>query len=61
MIKIIVNDMTCMHCFQAIQKSLIKEGIIGQIDLSSKTIKVKEEDYEKAIKAIENSGYTPSR
>lgn len=56
---IIVKDMTCMHCFQTIQRALIKDDINAQIDLAKHTVTVKEQDLDKAIVNIKAAGFTP--
>lgn len=54
-----VNDMSCMHCVQKIQKSLLSDDIEGIVDVSTHSVKVNENDLEKAIVSIKKAGYTP--
>lgn len=58
--KITVNDMNCKNCVAKIEKQLFMNGVKSEINLSDKTIDVKEKDHEKAVKAIIEAGYTPS-
>jgi len=58
--KIKVSDMTCNHCVQTIQKTLMISGIDARIDLPTHTVELKKDsDSEKARAAISKAGYTP--
>lgn len=59
--KITVKDMTCNHCVAKIQKALLMEKIMAKIDLSSHTVDVKDIDLDKAMVAIKEAGYTPTK
>ena len=59
MIKINVEDMTCMACVRKVQRSLLTSGINGDFDVMNKTVKVSKNDQDKAIELIKNAGYTP--
>ncbi len=56
-----VADMNCNHCVMSIQKALILNQIKGQVDLATKTVKVAEQDLEKAIAVIKQAGFSPEK
>ncbi|HHY96856.1 heavy-metal-associated domain-containing protein [Acholeplasma equifetale] len=57
--KIKVNDMTCAHCAATIQKSLLSKGVVGTVSHVDKVVSIQDKDYDKAISAIKDAGYTP--
>lgn len=54
-----VNDMTCMACVNKIKIELLKNDIVANINLINHEVSVSEKDLNKALKLIEEIGYTP--
>jgi len=55
--KIIVENMSCVHCVRKIQKSLDEHNVKGNIDLIKKQVEVHDNDLKIAIEAIKAVGY----
>lgn len=56
-----VSDMHCMHCQMNIEKALKRKHIKGTVSLENKEVVLDNDaDKDAAIKAIQDSGYTPS-
>jgi copper chaperone CopZ len=56
--KVYVENMTCNHCVMKIQKSLLVNGVVAQVNLDEHAVILKsEKDLEKALKAIKEAGY----
>lgn len=57
-----VPDIHCQGCANTIEASLAKAGVKGSVDFRFKTVAIgNEADKAKAVKAIEDAGYTPAK
>ena len=58
--KIRVENMSCMHCVQTIQKALLSNQLFAKIDLATKTVTFNNEvDGKKGIDVIKKAGFNP--
>ncbi len=57
--KIMVSDMMCNHCVKTIKEKFDSEDVECEVDLSTKTVTVEDDDYEEAIKLIKKAGFNP--
>lgn len=52
-----VENMNCQNCVGKIQRALLLNDIVNEIDLSKKEVTVSDEQHLEAVEIIENAGY----